>query len=142
MFASVEEAISSEIKRLMLKIKYLTLYLCLFFCLKGYFSQRNNTFFCDGKIKRVSPHNFKLTFRYVAILQSGSFGLYRVTRCYYLTESNFIVSFEFTQSNPVEHFLYLLFKIHFPLTKNDLQLQLNAISKCASVLRFRRKEKT
>ena len=85
--ASVEEAISSEIKHLMLKIKYLTLYLCLFFCYKGYFSQRKNTFFSNGKIKRVSPHNFKLTFRYVAILQSGSFALYRVTRCYYFTES-------------------------------------------------------
>ena len=40
----------------MLKIKYLTLYLCLSFCYKGYFSQRKNTFFSNGKIKRVSPH--------------------------------------------------------------------------------------
>ena len=47
---------------------------------------------------------------------------------------------------PDAHFVYLLnlncSKIHFPLTKNDLPLQLNAISKCPSVSRFRRKEKT
>ena len=86
-FASVEESISLGIKHLMLKIQYLTLYLCLFFCYKGYFSQRKNTFFSNGKINRVSPHNFKLTFPYVAILQSSSFEVYRVSRCYYCMES-------------------------------------------------------
>ena len=79
-------------------------------------------------------------FTFHALQYVNIFGIcsYKSNKC----NLYFIISFEFTQSNPDEHFVYLLFKIHFPLTKNDLPLQLNAISKCPSVLRFRRKEKT
>ena len=76
-------------KRLMLKKKYLPLYLCLFYGSTGYFSERKHKFFevdlSEALIKRVSPHNYKLNFRYVAILQSGSFEGYRVPKYQYWT---------------------------------------------------------